>query len=163
MKNWRDIDGFLWEKEALEIQKRAAGKICVDLGSYKGKSAVCLAEVAEHVYTIDNQFRPDLAESILGHPVTYYTMLTKDASKLFEANSVDFIFEDTSHTYEIIKENILLWWSKLKLNGIMSFHDYGHSTYPDVKRIIYDLFGPVEEENLVGGVAFVYKHKETLR
>lgn len=162
MKKWRDVEGFFSEVEGLEIQKRATGKICVDLGTLKGRSAVCLAEVAEHVYTIDITFHPELVENIAGYPITYHTMTTKDASNLFEANSVDLVFEDTAHIYEIIKENILLWWSKIKLNGIMCFHDYGHPAYPNVKRIIHEFFGPVKEGNLVGGIAYVYKHKEAL-
>lgn len=162
MKKWRDINGHFSDQEGVEIQKRVIGNVCVELGSFKGRSTICLAEVAEHVHTIDKFLSFELAENIAGYPVTYYTMPAEDASKLFEFDSIDFILEDTSHDYTTTKGNVLAWWNKLKLNGVFCFHDYGHVSYPDIQRVVDELFGPIGKMDIVGGLAFVCKKKHVL-
>ena len=162
MKKWRDVDGYFSEQQGVEIQKRVIGNVCVELGSFKGRSTICLAEVAEHVYTVDSFLSIELAKNVAGYPVTYYTMSAQDASKLFKPNSVDFIFEDTTHDYATTKGNVLAWWDKLKLNGVLCFHDYGHKVYPDIKRIVHELFGSIEKKDIVGGLAFICKKKHAL-
>jgi len=163
MKKWHDVEGMFTENEGIAIQKRAVGKICIELGSYKGRSTVCLAEVAKHVYAIDQTLQPEFKENIAGHPITHYTMFARDASKLFESDCADLIFEDTSHVYETVKENILLWWNKLRPNGVMCFHDYDSDLYPDVKRAVDEFFGPVDKKNLIDSLAFVDKTGVSLK
>jgi hypothetical protein len=58
---------------------------------------------------------------------SYYTDLrlpSVEASKLFNDNSIDFIFIDASHEYEDVKNDIIHWLPKVKKNGILSGHDY---------------------------------------
>ncbi|MFA4952604.1 MAG: class I SAM-dependent methyltransferase [Candidatus Pacearchaeota archaeon] len=49
---------------------------------------------------------------------------SKDAARLFRGNSLDFIYIDAQHSYEGCKEDIELWWPKLKKGGIFAGHDY---------------------------------------
>ncbi len=49
------------------------------------------------------------------------------ASTLFEDNYFDFIYIDANHTYEFVKNDINLWWKKIKINGYISGHDYFNS------------------------------------
>lgn len=46
-----------------------------------------------------------------------------DASCKFPDEYFDFIFLDTSHEYEMTKVEILLWYRKLKIGGILAGHD----------------------------------------
>ena len=163
MKKWLDVEGMFAEHEGIALQKRAVGKVCIELGSHKGRSTVCLAEVAKHVYAIDMRLRPEFKENIVGYPITYYTMLARDASELFEPDCADLIFEDTSHVYNTVKENILLWWDKLRSDGVMCFHDYGYDLYPGVKQVVDEFFGPIDEKNLIGSLAFVDKAGVSLK
>ena len=43
---------------------------------------------------------------------------------LFPDNSLDFVFIDGNHAYEYVKEDIRLWYPKVKKGGVFSGHDY---------------------------------------
>ena len=48
-----------------------------------------------------------------------------DASKDFEDGSLDFAFIDANHQYESVKEDIELWYPKVRSGGLFCGHDYG--------------------------------------
>jgi len=58
-------------------------------------------------------------------------MTSKDASKLFKNKSLDFIYIDAVHSYNGCKQDIDLWWPKLKKRGIFSGHDYLNGKLPE--------------------------------
>jgi hypothetical protein len=49
---------------------------------------------------------------------------SSDCIDLFENESLDFIYIDANHAYDFVKEDIDLWFPKLKKGGIFSGHDY---------------------------------------
>ena len=49
---------------------------------------------------------------------------SKSASTNFANNSIDFIMIDAGHSYESLKEDISLWYNKVKSGGIISGDDY---------------------------------------
>jgi hypothetical protein len=51
-------------------------------------------------------------------------MKSNQASKLFADDSLDFIYIDANHKYDAVKEDIELWWPKLKSGGMLAGHDY---------------------------------------
>ena len=55
-------------------------------------------------------------------------MSSREASKLFKPKTLDFVYIDANHSYEACKEDIDLWWSKVKNGGIFSGDDYEDST-----------------------------------
>lgn len=67
------------------------------------------------------------------HPVK---MSSTEAAKLYENNSIDFIFIDACHTYDCVKEDIINWFPKVKPNGILAGHDYSWET---VKKAVHEL------------------------
>jgi hypothetical protein len=59
---------------------------------------------------------------------------SKQASNLIADNSLDWIFIDANHSYDYVKEDLELWWPKLKKGGLFSGHDYmGMDWYSDPK------------------------------
>lgn len=54
-------------------------------------------------------------------------MYSNQASKLFADDSLDFIYIDANHKYEYVKEDIEIWWPKLKSGGMICGHDYIHT------------------------------------
>ena len=48
---------------------------------------------------------------------------SKNAIKDIQDNSLNFIYIDGNHQYEYVYQDISLWYSKLKINGVMAGHD----------------------------------------
>jgi hypothetical protein len=91
------------------------------------------------------------------YPVSDYInpirMASVEASKLYEDESLDFIFIDAAHDYENVKKDILSWFPKLKKNGIIAGHDY--TTHEGVKLAVDDLLH-VD----VSGTSWLYENRE---
>ena len=49
---------------------------------------------------------------------------SKIASEIFPDGSLDFVYIDSNHAYDFVKEDIGFWYSKVKGGGILSGHDY---------------------------------------
>lgn len=120
----------------------------VEIGTWKGRSAVYMAEQIKQsnknikFYTIDlfkytqdyvnenrllnDSFYEEVIKNI--EPVKQYINLIKSSSdksfKLFEDNSIDFLFIDGDHNYDGIKKDLELWYPKVKIGGIIGGHDY---------------------------------------
>jgi len=47
-----------------------------------------------------------------------------EASKLIADDSLDFVYIDGNHSYDSVREDILLYYPKLKKGGFLSGHDY---------------------------------------
>lgn len=67
--------------------------------------------------------------------VDIYRMFSSEAAKYIEDNSLDFIFIDGNHSYKYVKEDIELWYPKVKSGGLVSGHDYGQDP------VKYSVFG----------------------
>ncbi len=59
-----------------------------------------------------------------------------EASKKFSENYFNFIYIDACHSYEAVKEDIKVWFSKVRISGIFGGHDYGQKIYPGLKRAV---------------------------
>ncbi len=66
---------------------------------------------------------------------------SKEANKQFKNEHFDFIFIDADHRYEMIKEDIDLWYTKLKNGGILCGHDceYLVKNQQDILKIATDI------------------------
>jgi len=56
--------------------------------------------------------------------IVWHILSSYEASKLFDDNSLDFAYIDASHGYEDVIRDCVLWWPKIKNDGIMCGHDY---------------------------------------
>ncbi len=74
------------------------------------------------------------------------------AAATYEDNSLDLVFIDAAHDYESVKADILAWLPKIKINGIISGHDYGH---PPVRQAVHEFLTDVNDGS--GGPWFTVK------
>jgi predicted O-methyltransferase YrrM len=63
-----------------------------------------------------------------------------EAAKLYEDNSLDFVFIDAAHEYESVKSDIEAWYPKIKFGGYIGGHDYVRGEY-GVYRAVDERFG----------------------
>jgi hypothetical protein len=139
-----------WYQHVAEIFN--SGSVFVEIGSFEGRSAVCLAE---SIFRLDKQITLHCVDTFTGNPEQdEYDYLTNNPDCLynkfnentafyqkrniivphrgysntvcdeFEDNSIDFVFIDARHEYEFVMEDIKCWYPKLRSGGIMAGHDY---------------------------------------
>ncbi len=70
-------------------------------------------------------------------PLRFMKLFSSAASLEVDDDSLDFVYADGNHEYEYIKEDIELWYPKLKVGGWMMGHDWPvseDSMYMTIKR-----------------------------
>lgn len=118
--------------------------IVVEVGSYSGVSSELFALFCKQLYCVDRWtgFAVE-AEKIFDQLIIKYNNIIKikstshDAAKIFPDHSIDLLYIDAEHTYEVVKDDILSWTSKIKFTGIISGHDYN---WPGVKKAVNEIF-----------------------
>ena len=50
--------------------------------------------------------------------------LSSDMASRFRDGSLDLVYIDGNHAYDWVKEDIELWWPKLRPGGVLAGHDY---------------------------------------
>jgi hypothetical protein len=53
----------------------------------------------------------------------FYLMLSKEFARKFPKRKYDYVYIDGDHSYEGVKKDYRLFWSRLKKGGFMVFHD----------------------------------------
>jgi predicted O-methyltransferase YrrM len=177
MKKWQEVEGWIHDIEIKALQSLCKDKVCLEIGSYKGKSTLGIAEVAKKVYACDTfsangsgQFQmndlttfDEFKQNIVGYEnIIPCVGKSIDVVPKFEDKFFDTIFIDGMHDYYSAKTDIEVSWPKLKMNGFMAFHDYGWDGVNDggPKKAIHTYFQTIKGPFF--SVVYVQKLKETL-
>ena len=168
-----DVPGWLSQEEGTFLYELAKGATVLEIGSFCGKSTVCLAQAAAWVHAVD----PFDARGVDGMP-------RRDTRAEFHANvarygcsgkvidhvgpsrekvphiaeTFDVIFIDGAHDYDSVLEDFALAASVLKPNGCMVFHDYGNGTCNDEPKKAVDFLvgsGAAQLGGVIGSLAIV--------
>lgn len=162
---YKNIQG--WSDGCIDIYKQIVdlsdnNSHFVEVGSWKGQSSAFMAvEIInsgkkitfdcvdhfkgskEEIHQNDENIK-NLQEIFLQNmqPVNgFYNCINMDsieAAKLYNNESLDFVFLDGSHDYDSIKNDIFAWYPKIKKNGILAGDDY--FVFPDVKKAVNEVF-----------------------
>jgi predicted O-methyltransferase YrrM len=73
--------------------------------------------------------------------------------------NVDLIFIDALHDYEHVKQDIALWWPKVRIGGILAGHDFNHK-WPGCERAVAESFNLMHVGVAPDSVWFVLKMSE---
>lgn len=138
-----------WDVYDLAASRFPQGRL-LEVGVWKGLSLKYLAEKAPQarimgidLFEYDPQyhgrtgsFLEDAQKRLDAHKNVQ--LIKEDSTKAaesFEDNSLDFIFLDTFHHYELVKRELHTYWPKLKKGGLFAGHDYGGS-HTGVKQAV---------------------------
>lgn len=157
------IPGSFTEAEARvmyeELIKLPDESVVVEIGSYMGRSASLIGQVAQdkgfEFVCVDNfvtgfedkSVQQELRNNLDRNKVRYvlFEMYSRRAAKLFDYHEVDFVFIDGDHRYEGCFEDINLWLPRVKQNGLVAFHDY-NSSWIGVRKAVDEIKVLFEEE-----------------
>lgn len=155
------VKGFLHPAEFEKLIELAVNKEVLEIGSFMGLSAYGMACVAKSVLCVDTfmansagQHQLDTLQTLLAFDeavlrfsnVRRFVGTSERASGSFSVSKdFDLIFLDAMHTYEDVKADIERWWPRVRVGGLMVFHDYGHSAFPGVKQAVDERFGPQQD------------------
>ena len=67
-------------------------------------------------------------------------MSSAEASRRYEAGSLDFVLLDADHSYESVTEDLELWRAKVKNGGIICGDDFNRVDFPGVVKVVTEFF-----------------------
>jgi MMP 1-O-methyltransferase len=132
------IPGWLADEEGealYDLARMCTGKgVIVEIGSWKGKSTVCLglgskAGASLPVYSIDphaayrfGEFKASVDEAGIADLVQPVPSFSQQAADDFH-EPIELLFVDGSHEYELVLEDFEKWVPKVVDGGWVAFHD----------------------------------------
>jgi SAM-dependent methyltransferase len=143
-----EIPGWLTEVEAKALADISTGKRVLEIGSYCGRSTVCIGRTADHVTAVDYfdgrgtpqpaNTKPTFDNSIFRYGLTDKVVAVHPDSKLpFDAYDVAFI--DGDHDYESVRIDIGKVLNVLKPGGVIAFHDFDHPSHRGVREAVEEM------------------------
>ena len=127
----------------------------LEIGSYEGRASVWLLEnilthascrltcVDPFAPEYSNLFDHNIENTGVAYKVDKISAFSSDALRMMKDRHFDYAYLDGDHRKEFVLEDAILLWPMLKLNGIVTFDDYGCS---DV-RMAVDAFLSVYAEH----------------
>jgi predicted O-methyltransferase YrrM len=128
----------------------------VELGTLLGKSAAVMAHSAKQVITIDFfEGEPFGGEDSIMNELYSFKQVDQffkehypnvtvrkgySCALVEEYNEIDLLFIDADHTYPHVRNDLLSWHPKIKMNGTIIFHDFSDSVPNGVRAFITEIF-----------------------
>ncbi|MBI2172702.1 MAG: class I SAM-dependent methyltransferase [Candidatus Aenigmarchaeota archaeon] len=180
INRYPDIPGWLADEEGELLYRLAMeckdGEI-VEIGSWKGKSTVWLAEGSRagrglKIHAIDphkgydgkstlKEFKDNIARAGVGGMIIPVVKTSEEAAKGF-SKPVGLIFIDGSHEYNDVKKDFELWFPRLVDGGVMAFHDT--LGYDGPRRLVNELVyksRSFRNVRLVNNITYAVKAENT--
>lgn len=137
----------------LSLVEQHRPKVCVELGSWQGASAIPVARSIRRwggtLTCVDTwggeiheaQGRPwmllscvrNMTESGVNGSVRLIPATTRDAAAQW-TDLIDYLYVDADHSYDGVAEDLRLWIPHVKRGGLIVGDDYEHQSFPGVKR-----------------------------
>jgi predicted O-methyltransferase YrrM len=147
------VENWTSDREAAELARLAAGKIVLEVGTFKGFGAILMAQAgARMVHAVDwhrgdgdlgprdtlcawwtNVRRHHVEDQVVGH-----VGRSVDVLPTFEPQSFDFAFVDADHQYEAVVRDLHLVIPLVRPAGVIACHDYS-SVWPGVVQAVDEL------------------------
>jgi hypothetical protein len=128
-----DVPGWLTHREGFALESLSRGKRVLEIGSYCGRSTVCIGRVAESVTCVDyfdGRATPEPTSTFakFQDSLDRYGIASKVQTCHPESEiplpKYDLAFIDGAHDRESVEVDIKKAMSVLNENGLLAFHDY---------------------------------------
>jgi hypothetical protein len=137
-----------YRTEFVSLSLERGWRVGAELGLGTGLllEALLMSNKAVSIIGVDHFMRQDRKSRVMSIANRYYgrctihSMRTSEASFLVEPESLDFVFVDASHKYGCVRNDIRLWWPKVRKGGWFGGHDYSVE-YPGVLNAVNEKFG----------------------
>jgi hypothetical protein len=142
-----EVEGWLTYEEGKRLSEIAKDKCVLEIGSYCGRSTICIGQTAKHVVSVD-------PHDGRGTPIpknTYETFQTNlerhgitnvdayQTTELPEDLRFDLVFIDAAHDQASVTHDIDRAIAVLAEGGLLAFHDYRSLNDPGVTRAVDEL------------------------
>jgi MMP 1-O-methyltransferase len=133
-----DVPGWLSDEEGEALYELAracsARGVIVEIGSWKGKSTICLglgsrAGSGVRIFAVDphadhrhGEFKDNIERAGIADLVTPVKGLSQEVAGGFH-ESIELLFVDGSHEEALVREDFDEWVPKVVDGGIVAFHD----------------------------------------
>ncbi len=150
--DWTKVDGWLSRAEGETLRMMAYGKHVLEIGSWKGRSTVCMAQVARTLVAVDH-FKGDMGTGlactfdeytrnlerfgVADKVKTFWTSLRDfiyDKYPVMFAGTFDLAFVDCEHTEAATTEALRVAIRCVKRGGIVAWHD---ADFPEVRSAVH--------------------------
>lgn len=108
----------------LEVKKQGGKMFCID--NFKGSPESNQVEYTEGVKDVLTR---NLERFDLDKTVTILEGSSDSFVDMFEDESIDFMFIDADHRYSQVKRDLVNWFPKMKVGGVMTGHDFDSLIY----------------------------------
>ena len=97
-------------------------------------------------------FEANMREAAVDDIIFPMEMLSTEAARQFQDESIDFAYIDADHTYKEVLADIKAWLPKICKNGMIGGHDYADSA--GVRQAVAEVFG--EQKQTLGVSSWYY-------
>ena len=157
------VEGYLDPEEGRSLFRLALETppdgVIVELGSYKGKSAICLAQAGRRLYCVDSFegepenpyadpdhragcYREALEANLKRYvPTARVTTIQNNTAACgftYAGDPVNLLFVDAAHDEASVRADVEAWLPHIAPDGVLAFHD---SDFEGVAAVIDDLLG----------------------
>tara|TARA_B100001559_G_C16430862_1_gene589738 strand:+ start:145 stop:678 length:534 start_codon:yes stop_codon:yes gene_type:complete len=119
-------------------------QIWVEIGCYKAEASTIFSSFpfVKKLWTVDPFIRPH--PTIMEHAVeridkikkaTLYRTTSYMFANKIKNKTLDLVYIDGDHEYQFVLEDLRMWNTRLKTNGLLCGHDYSER-YPDVIKAV---------------------------
>lgn len=143
------LEGLIFVEESAWLYRAAKGRgRIVEIGSFRGKSAVLLASGSEDVggrlLCIDphinatgmektrfskadhDAFMATIERHGVAARVTKWIKTSAEALAAYDGEAIDLLWIDGDHSYEGVKFDLSAWKKHVRVGGLIAAHDYTH-------------------------------------
>lgn len=149
------LRGWLHPDEGRKLEELAAGKTVLEIGSFVGLSALCMARTARKVHTVDwhrgdtdtkkyvadDWTLPELAANLGRHDtngkIVVHAGHVNDVLAVMQPGSFDMAFIDGAHDVDSVCRDVNHAIRLVKRDGILAFHDTQFGTVVSVLAHLY--------------------------